>query len=153
MMLAGLALLLATAPAAPEERLLLHDLVAQGVEAPVAQALTSATCFELASTKGFDLMCPDDVRALMQWNAMASTFSACQDQACLESSAKALDARLVVSGNVQKVGETFALTLALLDTRLGKVRARAEVKAASVDALHKQVAEAVGQLIKDAKKK
>jgi hypothetical protein len=41
----------------------------------------------------------------------------------------------------------------LLDTRLGKVRARAEVKAASVDALHKQVAEAVGQLLKDAKKK
>ncbi|MFO0724665.1 MAG: hypothetical protein U1E65_12860 [Myxococcota bacterium] len=138
-------LVLAAAPAA-EERLLLHDLTAEGVEAPVAQALTTAACFELSALKSFDLMCPDDIRALMQWNAMASTFSACQDQACLESSAKALDAKLVASGSVQKAGESYVLSLSLLDTRAGKVRARAEVKAASIDALHKQVAEAVSQL-------
>lgn len=136
---------------AADDKLLVQDLTAQGVEAPAAQALSTATCHQIAQKKGIDVLCGDDLRALMQWNAMAASFNGCQDQACFENSAKALEARLVLSGSVSKVGEQYVLSLSLFDVKLARSMGRAEVKAATIDALYKQVPEAVDVVL--AKKK
>jgi hypothetical protein len=143
--------LLSAAPAA-ESKLLVQDLTAQGVDGPQAAALSTATCHQLSLRKGIDVLCGDDLRALMQWNAMAASFNACNDQTCFESSAKALEARLVVSGSVAKIGDQYVLNLSLFDVHLARSVGRSEVKAASIEALYKQVAEAVDVVLQSRKK-
>lgn len=141
---AVLAAVLAAGPAlAADQKLLVQDLSAQGVDAPAAAALSTATCHQIAARKGLEVLCGDDLRTLMQWNAMAASFNGCQDQACFETSAKALEARLVVSGSVSKMGDQFVLSLSLFDVKLARSLGRSEVKAASIDALYKQIGEAV----------
>ncbi len=130
----------------PPEKVLLQDLVAQGVDAAQAAALSSAACHALGARRDLELLCGDDLRALMQWNAVATSLDACKDEACVSAGARGLDAKLVVSGSVSKVGDGFVLAMSLLDAKAGRVRSRAEVKAASMEALHQQVAEAISQL-------
>lgn len=150
----ALAVLLLTASAAPAvvlaapppEKILLQDLVGQGVPPPDVAALTSATCHALGARPGLDLLCGDDLRALLQWQAAATSLDACRDEACRSAAARGLEARLVVSGTVSKVGEGVVLALALLDARAGQVRGRAEIEAKSVAELHPQVAKAIGRL-------
>lgn len=134
------------------EKLLVQDLTAQGVEAPAASALSTATCHQLAKQKAIEVLCGDDLRAMMQWNAMAASFNNCKDDSCFETSAKAMEAGLVVSGSVAKVGQDFVLSLTLFDVKQAKSLARGEVKAGSVEALYKQVPEAV-QVLLEARKK
>jgi len=141
-----LALAVASPAFAAEEKLLLQDLIPQGVDTTYAAALSSATCHALSNRKGLDLLCGDDLRALIQWSQVATSLDACKDDACLGAAARGLDAQLVVSGTVGKIGDGYVLSLSLLDAKAGRVRGRSEVKAASLEALHAQVAEAVSAL-------
>lgn len=148
-LVAGLALGPAAGPAdaARSRKVLVQDLQARGVEGHEAAALSTAACNALAKRKDLEVLCGDDLRAMVKWNTMAATFNACADDACAASTAKALSAALVVSGSVAKVGPGLVLSLAMIDVARGEPVGRAEVKAADVGALYAQVPEAVDILL------
>lgn len=129
------------------KKVLVQDLNARGVETHEAAALATAACNALAKHKGYSVLCGDDLRAMIKWNTMAATFNSCADDKCMQSSAKGLDARFVVSGSVAKIGEEFVLTLSMLDVKEGTPVGRAEIKAAAVDALYRSVPEAVDVML------
>lgn len=141
------AVIAAPAYAKPASKLLLQDLSAVGVEGHEAKALSTATCGELAKRKGYQVMCGDDLRAMIKWNAMAASFNACDGDDCLAKTASAVDARYVVSGSVAKVGDDVVLSLVLLNTEKGVPVGRASIRAPEVAALHRQVREAVDILL------
>ena len=128
-------------------KVLVQDLAARGVEVHEAASIATASCTALAQRKGYDVLCGDDLRAMIKWNTMAATFNNCADASCMSTTAKAMKARFVVSGSVAKVGDAFVLTLSMLDVKQGKTRGRAEVKADSLGSLYKQVPEAVDVLV------
>ena len=147
--LASVALLLVSAPgsAAAAEKVVVQDLAPRGVEAHEAAALSTATCTALAKRKRYDVLCGDDLRAMIKWNTMAASLNACADDTCLGNIAKAMKARYVVSGSVTKVGDDFVLALSMLDVDAGRPVGRSEVKASAIAALYKQVSEAVDVLV------
>ncbi len=137
----------AAPPAGATRKVLVQDLQARGVEGHEAAALSTAACNALAKRKDLEVLCGDDLRAMVKWNTMAATFNACADDACAASTARALSAALVVSGSVAKVGPGLVLSLAMIDVARGEPVGRAEVKAADVGALYAQVPEAVDILL------
>ena len=135
--------------AEPAGKVILQDLAARGVSASDAAALTTATCTALASSGSLELLCGDELRALMQWNALASGLDRCRDEACAAAGARALHAERLVTGSVAKVGGE--LVLSLIDAASGQVRARAEARAPSLEALHTRLEVTVRALLAPAK--
>lgn len=125
--------------AAPADKVVLQDLAARGVSAVDAAALTTATCTALAAQPALELLCGDELRALMQWNALASGLDRCRDEACAAGVARALQAQRLVTGQVAQVGPELVLSLALVDAQTGEVRGRAEARAPTLVALHQQL--------------
>jgi TolB-like protein len=148
----GLFVSASTALAKPDGmKVVVQDLDARGVATHEAATIATAACTELAKRQKLSVLCGDDLRAMLKWNAMASSFNACKEDACMQTAAKAMEAKYVVSGSVAKVGEGFVLTLSMLDVETGTALGRTEVKAQSIDQLHKEVDEAVGSLLKEKK--
>ena len=148
--LATLALGLAfsgVAEAKKAPKLLLQDLVAKGVEAHEASAVSTAACHALAKSKKYEVVCGDDLRNMMQFGALAASFDGCADEACYAGMAKALDARFVVSGKVTRLGKRVVLSLSMFDTEKGKPAGRTEIKADSIERLHQDTPEAVSALL------
>ena len=138
------------APGAAEakgDKLLLQDLVGEGVEAHEASAISTAACNALAKSDKHEVLCGDDLRNMMRFGALAASFDGCADEACYAGMAKALAARFVVSGKVNKVGKIYVLSLSMFDTTTSKPMGRAEIKASSIEQLHLDTPEAVSQLL------
>lgn len=136
----------ATPALAKGPKLLVQDLVAQGVEAHEAAAITTAVCSKVAKVKKYETLCGDDLRNMMRFGALSASFDGCADSECYAGMAKALEARFVVSGKVGKLGKLYVLSLSMFDTKTGKPSGRAEIKAGSVEQLHTDAGEAVSAL-------
>lgn len=135
------ALLAGAGPAHAKAKVLVQDLVAQGVEAHEAAVMSTAACQAFA--KGdLEVLCGEDIRNMMRFGAMTAAFDGCQDEKCYANIGKAVKARFVVSGSVSKFGNGFILSLSMFDTEEGKPVGRTEVKADSLEKLHAQVPEA-----------
>lgn len=152
-MIAGISLLSAlgligSVQASEPERAVLQDLRAKGVQTHEAEAMSTVVCHELAAEKRFSVLCGDDLRALLKWNAMAASLETCNDDSCFNAAGKAAKARYVVAGEVAKIGQTFHLSLTLFDVKKGEPEARSSVKASSLEDLEEQVKEAVSGLKK-----
>ena len=119
------------------ERVVVQPFSAKGVDATVASIVESSFCSALGEEK-VDALCPDALAAIMQ-NAQtkAGLGGNCgdEDAACLEGLAKATDARRVVTGEVSRLGDTFLVTVTLLDAGTNKVLVRATEKASKAEGL------------------
>lgn len=152
--LAAVLLSLGAAPfAGGEERpkLLLQDLAARGVEEHEAGSFSTATCNALAGGKRFRVLCGDDLRMLMRFNALAAALNGCEDEKCYGAAGRALEARFIVSGSVSRVGQSLVMDLALFDVDQSEVVGRSSVKESSIDALYRRVSEAVEQLLRSSR--
>lgn len=136
----------ASPAAAAKSKMLLQDLEPQGVSEGEAAVLTTSTCVALAKSSTRDVLCGDDLRAMMRFGAMSATFKGCEGEACFANLARALKARFVVSGTVSKLGAVFVLSLSNFDTKLGRTVGRSEVKAPTLEKLQLQIGEAVSGL-------
>ena len=137
----------AGAPAyAKGDKLLVQDLVAQGVETHEAAAITTAVCHHVSKSAKYETLCGDDLRNMMRFGALSASFDGCAEESCYAGMAKALEARFVVSGKVGKLGKLYVLSLSMFDTQTGKPSGRAEIKAGSIEQLHTDAAEAVSAL-------
>jgi hypothetical protein len=138
----ALALSLSSEARADKSKVLVQDLIAQGVEAHEAAVISSAACQAFAKQSGYDVLCGEDLRNMMRFSAMTAAFDGCADEKCYATMARAMKARYVVSGSVAKFGSGYILSLAIFDTEEGRPLGRSEVKADSLEKLHAQVAEA-----------
>lgn len=143
-----LGLCLAAAPAeAKKPKVLVQDLKAQGVEAHEAMVLSTAACTAFSKSTKHDVLCGDDLRNMMQFGALAATFDGCAEENCYASMGKALSARYIVSGSVSKLGASYVLSIAMFDTEEGRPAGRTQIKADTVEKLHRDAGEAVSAIL------
>ncbi|MEO1229114.1 MAG: hypothetical protein AAFZ18_09430 [Myxococcota bacterium] len=156
-------LLLLTTPdrAESKPKLVVRDVEAKGASDAEAATLSSAVCSAFAKTRGFDVLCGEDLRAMLQFAAMAQSLDACAGESCLKGVRSALDARFVVSGTLKKSErgggggacpgpeqcELFVLTVRAFDGDQGEVVGRTEVEGPNLDRLQADAGEVAGALI------
>ncbi|MEQ8272696.1 MAG: hypothetical protein RMA76_41525 [Deltaproteobacteria bacterium] len=143
-----LGLTMTSAPAwAAKPKMLVQDLVAQGVEAHEAQVISTATCNAISKTAKYDVLCGDDLRNMMRFGALAASFDTCADASCYSSMGKAMQARFIVSGTISRLGKTFVMSLSMIDTETARPVGRTELKADSIEKLHTQATEAASAIL------
>ena len=123
--------------AAAAEKVAVQAFQAKGVDQTVASIVESSFCSALSEEK-VDAMCPDALAALMQsaqLNAGMGGTCGDEDAKCIEGLAKAADASRIATGQVSRLGDTFLLTVTLIDAGSKKVLVRATEKAGKAEDL------------------
>jgi hypothetical protein len=116
-------------------RVAVRSFVAKGVDLSVAQTLETSFCTSL-SEAGYDVLCPDDVKALIASKATELGTGACDsDEECVRNIVKASNAARVVNGEVSRLGDTFIISVAMIDAKTGSVVARATEKTNKLEML------------------
>lgn len=103
----------------PKERLAVLDLEAKyGVDKGLAEALSVIVRDKLHSFGDFEVMSRSDIQAVASREAMKQTLG-CDDDGsqCLVDFGRAIGTRFMVAGDISKLGETYTLSLRMLDTK------------------------------------
>ena len=123
------------AQAEGKTRVAVRAFAAKGVDASVAGTVETSFCSALAN-QSLDVVCPDDVKALISVKQADLGLGNCEnDEECIKNLAKVADASKVVTGEVSKIGESFIVSVAMIDSTSGKVLARASEKTNKVEDL------------------
>lgn len=140
-MLAGLATLacvLALAPVARAEgkpRVAVKAFAAKGVDSSVSGTIETSFCSALAN-QSFDVLCPDDIKALIAAKQVDLGMGSCDnDDACVKSIGNIAHATKVVTGEVSKLGDSYILSVSIIDAENGKVLGRASDKTGKLEEL------------------
>lgn len=106
------------APEAPSSvRVMLLDLRSSGGLTGVARVLGQVVAEEAAKVKGFELLSSEEVRAVLDQEAQKALMG-CDESGCLAELADAMDATLLVSGQLEQApAGAKVITLSLLNTR------------------------------------
>lgn len=119
------------------ERVAVQTFGATGVDPTVASVVESSFCSALQDEK-VDALCADTLTAILQ-NAQtrAGLGGECgdKDADCLKGIAQATDAKRVVTGEVSRLGDTFLLTITVIDAASNKVLTRVSEKAGKAEGL------------------
>lgn len=149
-------LVVSSASAAPtpvkaaKVKLLVQDLAAQGATAAEAAALTDAVVESLSRRGLFEVISTKEVQSILGAERQRQILGICaQDpQACASGLGEATGVRFVLSGALSRLGDSYQLSLQLLDTVKGQPVARSARIAPNLDVLQAQVpyaaAEATG---------
>ncbi|MEW5851942.1 MAG: hypothetical protein AB2A00_24355 [Myxococcota bacterium] len=101
--------------------------------------LTNALTLKLTQQEVFTVISADEVAALVQNEANRIQMGC--EETCLAELAGALGARLLVTGEVNRVGSTLVWSVSLIDQSNGTVVRRVSVKGRSVQSLNAQAEE------------
>lgn len=131
----GLVLAAGAANAEAKGKIAVRAFSAKGVDAAIASTLETSFCTAL-SEQGLEVMCPDEVRALVTAKQADLGLGNCEsDDACLQAIAKMSEAARVVTGEVAKLGDVYIISVALIDPASGKVISRASEKTPKLEDL------------------
>lgn len=137
-------LLAQAAPAAASDQkakekpkmIVLELSAAGGVDETVAGALTESITAHVASRGLFDVLGAREVQTLLSVERQRELLGCNEDAgSCFAELAGALGARFVLSGTLARLGESYQLTLQMLDSRKAQTVARATRIAPSLEAL------------------
>lgn len=142
----------AVAPAvveAKDERLKLIVLQLKGATLPAEQTgmISGLLAVMLSEYEAFEVLSDADVRRLVELEGEKQAMGCEADASCLAEIAGAMGARLVVFGEVGKLGSRYLLNLNLHDSRDAKSVGRAALTAPSLDALVEGLPSAVESLV------
>ena len=113
------------AQAQTRTRVAVRSFAAKGVDASIAGTVETSFCNSL-SNQGFDVVCPDDVKALISVKQADLGLGNCEnDDECIKNVAKVADAARVVTGEVSKLGDQFIVSVTMIDAQSGRVLGRA----------------------------
>jgi TolB-like protein len=123
----GLVCWLGARPAAAESKrkIAVLELTARGLSDDLAKSITDLVAREVDRSGLFTTISTDDVRAMLQHEENKMMLG-CNDEACLAEIGGALGVELLLSGSVGKIGETFVVSLKLIDVRRAAVVSREE---------------------------
>jgi len=105
------------------QRLAVLKITAQGAPPDVAETLTQVVTEQAGHTPGFTAISQAELGSLLGVERQKQLLG-CGDQSCLAEIGGALGARLVLTGSLGKVGESYVLQLQLLDTQKAQIKAR-----------------------------
>lgn len=122
--------------ASAADKVAVRGFNAKGVDPAIAGTLETSFCNALAE-QSMEVMCPDEMKALAGHEQIQLGVGSCaeNDDACIKATAKAAEAPRVVTGEVSKLGETFIISVALIDAATGKVLARGSDKTTKLEDL------------------
>lgn len=132
---------------APQQRLLIMDFKAVGVDADLAAQATALAAQAVHGAPGFTVLSMEDVRALISAEAARSMLGCASDTGCAAQVAAAANVDLMVTGNIGRVGDRYTAALSLLDVAKGQVRAREQADAPTALALARLLDERMRRLL------
>ncbi len=115
--------------------LLVSDLEAQDVTPAQAAAVTDALTQALTQRGPFQVRSAADVRALLSSDRQAQLLGCAPGESCGVDLSELSGARFVLSGSLSRLGQTYQLSLQMLDTRKNQAVARSTRLAASLATL------------------
>lgn len=123
-----------------------------GVRASATQVLTDALAQEIRASGAFSRVASSqDLQAALGFDRQKQLMN-CDNMSCLAEIAGALNVDLLLTGSVGKLGESYVMSLRLLDARTGSApaavteRVRAASEEALLDRLEPMVRKLVAQL-------
>lgn len=140
-------LLLAARPAAARLKLAVLDVRATGtVSSERVEGLSSLIASEVAHTGVGDVLSGGDLRAMLGFERQRDLLG-CGDAACLAEIGGALGVDYLVSSEVSVVGQTWLLSLSLVEIRKAHVARRLTKQTTSDNELVRLTGEAVDDLL------
>ncbi len=94
--------------------------VISGISASAAPTLTNIFRSELINTKVYDVLERSDMESILKEQAF-SLSGACNSAECAVEIGQLLSAEKMVVGDIGKIGETYSITLRLVDVSTGKI--------------------------------
>ena len=150
---AALAALLVLAAAAPRPALAdEHKFVVPGIQSttqadrPAAKVLTELVLDALLNRHGIRALGPSDIKSLLSVDAQKQLLG-CSDASCMATLGGAVNADLVVTGQVGRLGKLYVVTLKLLDAKDAKLLARSSAQLKHLEDAAKVVGPLVDKLV------
>jgi TolB-like protein len=131
------------APSSLDEKpkLLVTDLRAQGALPEQAAALTAALAQTLSERGLFQVLSADDVQTMLSTERRRQLMGVCSEDPsrCAQDVGSLLQARYVLTGSLSRLGNTYELTLQMLDSVKGQPVGRSTRLARDVETLRKLI--------------
>ncbi len=108
-----------------KDRIAVLGLTARGLAPDVAQSITDLVAREVDRSGLFETISMDDIKAMLQ-HAEKRMVLGCDDTSCLVEIGGALGVELLLAGGVGKIGQTYVISLRLIDVRRAAVLNREE---------------------------
>jgi len=118
---------------------------APGVEAQLASGLNDAIAVELSQRGFFEVLAAKDLQTLLNVERQRQLLGCSEEGACLTELADAVGARFVLSGQLNKLGAAYQLSLEGLDTLKARPLGRTTRLSADVETLRAQIPYAVAE--------
>jgi hypothetical protein len=99
------------------------ELKAEGASAELATTLSQVVAEQAGKTPGFEAISQSEISTLLNVEKQKQLLG-CADESCLAEIGGALGAKLVLNGTLGKLGDSYVLSLQLLDTHKGKIQSR-----------------------------
>ncbi len=130
-----------------ENRVLVLDLGGD-VDEEDRRSITALVAKDIARA-GLEVISGDDLRNMVALEGEKQAAGCAGDESCLADIAGALDARLVVSGFVGRLGALTVVNLSLFDAHAARSHGRATVEARNLEELPPKLEAAVDELVHD----
>ncbi len=139
--------LAATAAAAPTKVAILPITAGEGVTEKTAAALGEAVAGQVRRVPGLAPITQQEIAALINFDKERALLS-CQSESCLSDIGGALGVERLVIGSASKLGESWLITLKLMDAKKAKALAQSDrrLKKGSVDDVLDALPQMVGEL-------
>lgn len=132
------------------KKIMLGSFTAAAVPAAELRSLENLACAELALSRGYDVVCPDDINAVLKEQQLKMGLGACPDGDCMNVAGKLMDSDLTVTGAIDEKDGKWIFTLAIVETAGQKPRAKASAETAqNVEKLVAKVKPLVADLLKN----
>lgn len=120
-------ILLLGTPASSQDKpaIAVLDLKARGLEASVAENITDLVTKEVDRVGLFRTVSMEEIKRMLE-HEQQKILVGCDDTSCLAEIGGALGVELLVAGGVGKLGDTYLLSLKLIDVRKAGVLSREE---------------------------
>ena len=133
-----------------KKKIMLGSFTAAGVLADQLRSLENLACAELAQSRAYDVVCPDDINSVLKEQQLKMGLGACPDGDCMNVAEKLMNSDLTVTGAVEEKDGKWIFTLAIVETAGQKPRAKASAETVqNVEKLVAKVKPLVADLYKD----
>ena len=132
---------------AEKYKILNLELKATLIEKEVVELIDGLISAELGRYKALDVITSADMRQLAALEAEKQAMGCDKDSSCLAELAGALGARLVLFGQIGKLGKSIICNINLFDSEQASAVGRVTLRAASLEDLPDQIPNAVQDLL------
>jgi hypothetical protein len=105
-------------PPKAKPRLLVMDIVDQGVGEDIASSISEATGAQAIASYAGEVVTTAQIKVALDASALQA-LSGCMTEKCMADIAETVEADRVLGGSVNKVGDDFLITLILVDPKTG----------------------------------